>query len=71
MELPGVERKLRIGDRPWHAEKPSIDWEMTAQKYAHHRKFYTDGSKDDDFTGCGIVDGTEQQHLLRGRGEDS
>ncbi|EDS29734.1 conserved hypothetical protein [Culex quinquefasciatus] len=30
MELPGVERKLRIGDRPWHAEKPSIDWEMTA-----------------------------------------
>ncbi|KAL9692063.1 hypothetical protein quinque_016488 [Culex quinquefasciatus] len=30
LELPDVERKLRIGDRPWHVEKPKVDWEMTA-----------------------------------------
>ncbi|XP_039432001.1 uncharacterized protein LOC120414751 [Culex pipiens pallens] len=79
LELPEVARKLRIGERPWHAEKPKIDWEMTAyvragestqkvmaafgvvkEKYANYHQIYTDGSKDDDFTGCGIVDGTER-----------
>ena len=77
--VPEVAKKLRIGDRPWHGEKPKTDWEMTAYvragestqkvtaafgvvraKYGDHRQIYTDGSKDDDFTGCGIVQGTER-----------
>lgn len=82
LELPDVERKLRIGDRPWHVEKPKVDWEMTAYvragessqkakaafgvvsaKYTEHHKIFTDGSKDDDFTGCGIVDGTDRMAI--------
>lgn len=78
--MPEIARKHRIGDRPWHAEKPQIDWEMTAYvkagdppqkvaaafgqvkgKYGVHRQIFTDGSKeeDEDFTGCGIIEGTE------------
>lgn len=78
-QMPEVARKIRTGDRPWYAQKPKVDWEMTAYvrageapqkvvaafgvvkaKYGRHREIYTDGSKDDSFTGCGIVQGTER-----------
>lgn len=78
-QIPEVARKIRIGDRPWNAEKPAIDWEMTAhvrageaaskvsaafgivkERHRNYRQIFTDGSKDEGFVGCGIVDGQER-----------
>lgn len=78
-QVPEVATKIRIGDRPWNAEKLTIDWEMAAhvrageapskvaaafgvikERYRNHRQIFTDGSKDEDFVGCSVVDGAER-----------